>query len=233
MARYAREEPRILIVEEDEYHGLLMEREISRRLETSSVVLTSSADEALRFARLQPFDVSVVDFAPSESGGLGFLKSLHRLNPEVAIIVVTDKITEAMTREVLRNGCREILVKDSSYYLIIPRMVAGLVCRDRTYRPTAGSCRHNRCSASHFADGLSIEVGSAVDVIINTVSLIADRAGEDRALADMISDIQQSALQIKSSLNALRNGSQSGYGPIGSGEVGTSGSGRARAKTSV
>jgi len=212
MARHSQKEPRILIVEENEYHGLLMERQISRRLEASSVVLTSSPDEALRFARLEQFDVAVVDFALSECDGLGFLKSLHQVDPGLSVIVVAEEITEAMTREVFRRGCREILVKDSSYYLVIPRMVAGLVCRDQiSETQVADRCRLKKGTATCLAESLLNEIGTPVDIILNTATQIMDKVLDDKILADKVSAIRKSAVEIKSSLNALGHRCESDY----------------------
>ncbi len=212
MVRHSQKEPKILIVEENEYHGLQMERQISRRLDVPSVVLTSSPDEALRFARLEQFDVAVVDFALSDCDGLAFLKSLHQVDPELAVIVVAEEITEAMTREAFLSGCREILVKDSSYYLVIPRMVAGLVCRDRISETQAADrCRLKNGVATCFAENLQNELGTPTDVILETTAQIIDKALDGKVLARRISAIRKSALEIKSSLKALRHRCESDY----------------------
>ena len=71
MVHVPESEPRILIVEENEYHGLLMERQIARRMEGSTVVIARCADEALRYARHQDFDVAVVDFVLGDCDGGG------------------------------------------------------------------------------------------------------------------------------------------------------------------
>ena len=97
-------EPRILIIEENEYQGLLMERQIARRMEGSTVVIAGCADDALRYARLQKFDVAVVDFVLGDCDGLTLLRSLHQIDPDLAVIVVAEDVTETITREVFKSG---------------------------------------------------------------------------------------------------------------------------------
>jgi len=211
-----------------------MEREITRRVELSSVVVTSSPYEALQHAHCEPFDIAVVDFTLSDCDPLGFLKALHRINPQLAVIAVAEEITETVTRQVFRHGCREILVKDSSYYRVIPRMVAGLVCRGQiSKKDTVGHCQRINATTTCLARNLQEELGSPVDVILETTAQIIDKALGDKTLTDRIGAIRQSALQIKSSLKDLRHRCESGYQPIGFSDNGGSAATRARRKSLV
>lgn len=218
MASQSLTEPRILIVEENEYHGLLMEQQISRRLDVTSVVITSSPDEALQYARSSRFDVAVVDLALGECDGLSFLKSLYQVAPDLAVIVVAEQITEAITREVLRSGCREILVKDSSYYLVIPRLVAGLIHRSRIPGDQkADLCRYKRNVVKCVADNLRNDLSAPTESILAMTGEIIGKTLDNKMLTDRIAAIRRSALEIKASLRTLECPCESGR-PVDSNE---------------
>ena len=198
-------EPRILIVEENEYHGLLMGRQILQRVEGSQVMIARGADEALRLARIKNFDLAVVDFVLSDCDGLSLLHSLHQLDPHLAIIVVAEQITERLTREVFRQGCDELLVKDSSYYAVVPRMVAGLwhkkqqVCHQRS-RPER--LRIDRADAvERLRRGMDSEVRECVEEIFKATDHILNLSGmEDNDLTEKVQEIKESAMTIRHSL---------------------------------
>jgi ActR/RegA family two-component response regulator len=198
-------EARILIVEENEYHGLLMERGIARRLDGSLVALARSADEAMRLARQQPFDIAVVDFVLADRDGLGLLCSLHQLDPDLAIIVITEDLSESIAKEVFRCGCQELLIKDSTYYAVVPRMAAGLYQRQRLRRQAkhliGGRGRIDmRRSRQRFPADLCHELKGPLETILRTAKQILDDTGlEDNDLTERIRAIQDSAMRISSS----------------------------------
>ena len=200
-------EPRILIIEENEYQGLLMERQIARRMEGSTVVIAGCADDALRYARLQKFDVAVVDFVLGDCDGLTLLRSLHQIDPDLAVIVVAEDVTETITREVFKSGCVELLVKDSTYYAVIPRMVAGLYLK----QCTPG---RRRLTPKHAVDGgvqvrhdltANIAVDSLddpLDTILRATKQILDQVETtDDDVTRRVEAIRESTMLIKLSLD--------------------------------
>lgn len=207
MAPTRESEPRILIVEENEYHGLLMGRQISQRVDGSQVMIARDADQALRFTRLQSFDIAVVDFVLSDCDGLSLLHSLHQLDPELAIIVVAEEISERLTREVFRQGCEELLVKDSSYYAVIPRMVAGLLQkRQQSGRQLPRQLRRelSRREISNLSGSdVDREIRHCLDEIFNATRYILDASEvQDNDLTTKIMEIEKSAKSIRRSLES-------------------------------
>ena len=200
-------EPRILIIEENEYHGLLMERQIARRMEGSTVVIAACADEALRYARLQKFDVAVVDFVLGDCDGLTLLRSLHQIDPDLAVIVVAEDITETITKEAFRNGCVELLVKDSTYYAVIPRMVAGLYLKQCTcgsrHRPNKRDTSSVLSERGRPAEKITVDkLDDPLDTILRATKQILDRADEtDLDVARRVQAIRESTMRIKLSLD--------------------------------
>jgi DNA-binding NarL/FixJ family response regulator len=201
-------EASILIVEENEYHGLLMERQIAQRLDHSRVVLARCADEALRIARSQPFDIAIVDFVLSECDGLALLRSLNQIDPKLTIVVVAEDLTEASTREVFRCGCKEILIKDHSFYSVVPRMIAGLYHRKKMI-----GARERRDARLHVESFqfLHRELTVPLDNILAAAEAILGRTKLlDNDLTERVRSIHQSALSIKSSLSGTVGPEQAG-----------------------
>lgn len=197
-------EPRILIVEENESHGLLMERQIQRRLGDSLIVITGSADEALEFTRTHHFDIAVVDFGVTGCDGLSLLRSIHHLDPDIAVIVVTDEITETVTREVFRCGGRELLIKDGSYYVVVPRMVAGLYQRIRTEPGKFSRLRRQTSdSARCLQECLRDQLRDPIQTIIETAGEIIAGSANSDGIKERVSAIRKSAMEMKSSLGRL------------------------------
>ncbi len=203
------QEPRILIVEENEYHGLTMGRQISRRVDGSQIVIARSADDALGYARSQAFDIAVIDFTLSDCDGFGLLHSLHQINPNLAIIVVAEEISEKAAREIFKSGCDELLVKDSSFHAVIPRMVAGVWSRKQDHRSSKGRGvdqhhRHRIRSevAGQIRAALKQELHHHIEQIIRTTQQILARTDlDDNNLTESIKQIQQSALSVRRSLD--------------------------------
>ena len=207
MVHVPESEPRILIVEENEYHGLLMERQIARRMEGSTVVIARCADEALRYARHQDFDVAVVDFVLGDCDGLALLRSLNQIDPDLAVIVVAEDISETVTKDAFRNGCVELLVKDSTYYAVIPRMVAGLYfkrCDCRRRRSPAKQVSYgSRAGHRHSEEEITTDVlDDPLDAILKATKQILDRVDQsDRDVTRRVKAIRESTLRIKLSLD--------------------------------
>lgn len=199
-------EPKILVVEENEYHGLLMGRQISQRVENSQVMIAHGADEALRLARTNAFDVAVVDFVLSDCDGLSLLHSLYHLDPNLAIIVVADQLSEQITKEIFRHGCEELLIKDSSYYAVVPRMVAGLwqkKLRSHNRPPVCGDTRrYERERALMPRPAIYHEIRRYLNEILQATSdILSVSAANDSDLTDKIMGIKASAAKIRLSLD--------------------------------
>ncbi|UCG60583.1 MAG: response regulator [Candidatus Zixiibacteriota bacterium] len=208
-------EPKILIVEENEFHGLTMGRQISHRVDGSQVVIARNADDALRYARTQHFDIAVIDLVLSDCDGLSLVHSLHQIDTELAIIAVAEEVSDKISREALRCGCDELLVKDSSYYVVIPRMVVGLWSRKKQRAGRNRESIDDRTIPVEAIEQTRIELkrelNHHVEEIVRAARQILARSDlKDNDLAETVRLIHASALSVKNSLDTTPHPADSG-----------------------
>ncbi|MEW6413478.1 MAG: response regulator [Candidatus Zixiibacteriota bacterium] len=187
--------PRILIVEENGYHGMLMEQQLARRLDRPLVVLVKTYEQALKAIQHQKFDIAVVDFSITGCSGTHLVRVLHHSDPELALIVVAENISEQMTKEVFGCGCEELLIKDSSYYAVIPRMVSGLYRRRQSLSQRADK---PALPSERSARGYEHELAEPLNTILQTAEKILTENGcIDDEMTSRITAIHRSAQQLK------------------------------------
>ncbi len=175
---------------------MLMEQQIARRLNGSLVILAQSSAQARKAIQHQKFDIAVVDFCLADCDGANLVRALHQADPDLAVIVVAQDISEQMTKEVFRCGCEELLIKDSSYYAVIPRMVSGLYRRRQLSR--ADHTNRVRAVNRRMTHDQTSEMNESLETILRTAeNILMDADPTDGELTSRISEICRSARQLK------------------------------------
>lgn len=79
--------PRILVADDD----VALRTSIGKIYTKASyeVVLAADGDEAIQFARTQPFHLVLVDLSMPKSNGLEVLKEIRRFAPHLPVIILT------------------------------------------------------------------------------------------------------------------------------------------------
>ncbi len=97
------------------------------------VVAVTRLDEALRQLKQKPFSVVLLDLFLPDSQGLETFEHLFQAAPDALILILSDADHEPATRQALRRGAHDFLIKSriDSYWL--PRTLHGLV-RHKTVR---------------------------------------------------------------------------------------------------
>lgn len=228
----------ILLVEENKYHALLMEREIRQRYGDSSVVILRSGKEALEAVQTKSFDVAVVDFDMPDYAGLVFIELLRKDDVDLPVIAVTTDSSEQLAREASRLGIGELLVKDSSFHVTIPRLIGEvyrrrmLVLENRALEERLKEKDHAELIRMTVGT-LSHEINNPLMSILGTTELILDNGDKgDRELAKKLRVIQKSARQIQSSLKRLSRITEPGVRHTASGKMIDPWKSRVRAKAS-
>ncbi len=104
---------KILVVDDDQ--NVL--KVIKMRLETKHYAVTIAADAAdsLDKARQTVFDLALVDLKLGEGDGIALMESLHRINPEMPIIIFTAYGTIENAVEAMRKGAYGYMTKPFDY----------------------------------------------------------------------------------------------------------------------
>jgi DNA-binding response OmpR family regulator len=100
---------RVLIIEDDEeMRSLLKDFFVKEGFETDSV---SNGYDAFGIITKKPFDLVVTDIRMPGLTGLDILPRIKKIQPEVAIIVITAFGTEEVRRKAFERGAKAYLEK--------------------------------------------------------------------------------------------------------------------------
>lgn len=100
---------RLLLV--DDEHGYL--EVLSKRLGKRGVDVTtaSSGEAAIQILRRNEFDAAVVDLKMEDMDGIEVLKVFKKMDPKMAVIILTGHGSEQAARDGLRQGAFDYLTK--------------------------------------------------------------------------------------------------------------------------
>lgn len=106
------EEPRLLIVEDDEAFARTLRRSFERR----GYVVEGAADmqSMERLIGVAQFDYAVVDLKLGRESGLACVRALHAHDPAMLIVVLTGYASIATAVEAIKLGASQYLAKPSN-----------------------------------------------------------------------------------------------------------------------
>lgn len=100
---------RLLLVDDEKgYTDVLYNRFTKRGMQ---VTKTYSGTEAIRALRDQAFDVAVLDLKMEDMDGIEVLKVFKKLDPDMAVIMLTGHGSETAARQGLASGAYDYLTK--------------------------------------------------------------------------------------------------------------------------
>ena len=104
---------KILVVDDDQ--NIL--KVIRMRLETKDyqVITTTDITSSLEIARKELFDLALVDLKLGDEDGIALMEALHKLNPEMPIIIFTAYGTIDNAVEAMKKGAYGYLTKPFDY----------------------------------------------------------------------------------------------------------------------
>ncbi len=214
---------RILLVEPAKYQSLLIEREIHRRIQGAIVSQARTASEVLHLLRNGDIDIAIVDLDGGMDEGLGIVQSLSRGDARVKIIAIAGSVDDRVVSQIQQSGADELLVKDPSFHLIIPRLIEKLR-RQNVRENLTGRSTQDESSDSPFesittaAGLLAHEVNNPLMTILGTAELILEQAaGTDDELTRKMLAIRTSARRIRAVLKRLSISADDSRMPTSSG----------------
>lgn len=115
---------RILIVDDDT--GVL--KVLTMRLESKGYGVTAVADikQALSAADATPFDLALVDLKLARASGIDLMESLHEINPELPVIILTAYGTIVSAVEAMQRGAYSYITKPFDYRDLLLQVKNGL-----------------------------------------------------------------------------------------------------------
>ena len=130
---------RVLYVEDNPDHALLIGRSLEREDPGLEIVSVTSAEEALRLLEEGEYDVILSDYllGPGLSG-LDLLKKVRERDTEIPFVILTGQGSEEVASEALRMGADDYIIKRSGFlqfkHLALTIRKLWEACRDRRER---------------------------------------------------------------------------------------------------
>lgn len=203
---------KILVVESNRYHAVLLEKEMCQKYSGSEVDLIANGAMAMKALSRKQYDVAVVDFYQlADIDGLQLLELMRKEDIELPIIVIDNTESEQIASEAIKSGAAEYIIKDKTFHHSVAREIAK-VCRRQMLivknRALEKELKEKEdTDAIKLATGtLSHEINNPLMTILGVSELLLSAAGnDDKELVRKIRIIQKSARRIRSSLDRLEN----------------------------
>ncbi len=126
---------RVLVVEDEPEHQLLVRKAIAREGEGFAMVqFARDSEEAIRFARQMAFDVMLVDNRIPGTRGLDLLTELREVGVDAPFVLMTSAGSEDLVVAAWRLKVAEYVIKDSGFWRDLPQVLRRVVASDRQRR---------------------------------------------------------------------------------------------------
>jgi DNA-binding NtrC family response regulator len=126
---------RILVVEDEPEHQLLVRKALTREGSGFSLVqFARESEEAVRYARQMAFDVMLVDNRIPGTRGLDLLTELREVGVDAPFVLMTSAGSEDLVVEAMRQKVAEYVIKDSGFWRDLPQVLKRVVTTDRQRR---------------------------------------------------------------------------------------------------
>jgi len=108
---------KLLLVDDEVGYVNVLANRLSKR--GFQVTKTYSGTEALQALRKQDFDVAVLDLKMEDMDGIEVLKIVKKMDPRVAVIILTGHGSEQAAREGLQFGAFDYLMKPCDFKTLL------------------------------------------------------------------------------------------------------------------
>lgn len=113
---------RLLLVDDEPGYLEVLEKRLSRR--GVEVTPALGGGEAIQALRGQDFEVAVVDLKMQDMDGIDVLKVLKKMEPNLAVIILTGHGSEQAARDGLEQGAFDYLTKPCDLEELLERIKA-------------------------------------------------------------------------------------------------------------
>ena len=103
------EKIRLLLVDDEQGYLHVLQKRLSRR--GVNVTVAHSGSEGIQILRKGDFDAAVVDLKMEDMDGIEVLKVFKKMDPQMAVLILTGHGSEQAAREGLSEGAYDYLTK--------------------------------------------------------------------------------------------------------------------------
>jgi CheY-like chemotaxis protein len=118
---------RILLVEDSDTQAKLATQSLEK--EGWHVTRASTCAQAMKLAKRDRFDATILDYMLPDGNGLALLDKLRAAQPGLAVLFLTGQGSEELAMEAMGRGATDFMSKDSGFHRILATRVAGVLAR--------------------------------------------------------------------------------------------------------
>jgi len=196
-------ENRVLIVDDDHSSRLFIQKIIEREGYQSN--LFASGEDALKELKQKPYDLIITDLIMEQMDGIEVLKGAKRIDPHIAVIILTGHASIQTAIEALRLGASDYLAKPINIDELRIRVKKALERQDLEKRLTEVE---RRITFNATVTTANHEINQPLTVILSGIDMLRmelkNKGIEDPKIMGYFSLIQKSGQRIASILRRLR-----------------------------
>ena len=115
---------KILVVDDD----LNILKVIKMRLEVEGylVITATKAQEAMKIIKEKEFDLALLDLKLAQENGIELMENIHKINPEIPVIILTAYGTIESAVEAMKKGAYSYLTKPFDYQELLIQIKNGI-----------------------------------------------------------------------------------------------------------
>jgi len=205
------EELRILLIEDDRYHAVLVEKALMFSHLNCTVNKAFSASEGLQMLSEKEYDLLLLDYGLPDSNGLIAIREIKARGFEKPIIITTGEGNEKIAVEFMKSDVCEYIVKDEQYPRIVPYVISQVLEKDRLRRRNqeleSRALETEKISAVvKTIRTLNHEINNPLMTVLGNAQLLrTPKYGLSQPAGEKVRVIEESALRIKEITKELGN----------------------------
>jgi CheY-like chemotaxis protein len=205
------EELRILLIEDDRYHAVLVEKALMFSHLNCTVDKAFSAAEGLQRLSEKQYDLLLLDYGLPDSNGLIAIKEIKARGFRKPIIITTGEGNEKIAVEFMKSEVCEYIVKDEQYPRIVPYVISQVLEKDRLRRKNeeleSRALETEKISAVvKTIRTLNHEINNPLMTVLGNAQLLRTPKYElSKPAGEKVRMIEESALRIQEITKELAN----------------------------
>ncbi len=205
------EELRILLIEDDRYHAVLVEKALMFSHLNCTVDKAFSASEGLQMLSEKEYDLLLLDYGLPDSNGLVAIREIKACGFKKPIIITTGEGNEKIAVEFMKSDVCEYIVKDEQYPRIVPYVISQVLEKDRLRRKNeeleSRALETEKISAVvKTIRTLNHEINNPLMTVLGNAQLLRTPKYElSQGAAQKVKTIEEGALRIKEITKELAN----------------------------
>jgi DNA-binding NtrC family response regulator len=104
----------IFLVEDQEMYAMMLDQKLKNNLVDHNLQIFESGEECLENIKDGRPDVVILDYLLPGMNGLETLKKIKEQDPDIPVIVISAQKEIQVTRDVLKAGAHDYIIKDKS-----------------------------------------------------------------------------------------------------------------------